>query len=503
MSKSNLQQFIDKTQSLILFTLLATIGLAILVWLGLEQYTEFGFLVRLGAFVTTMTIISLVLSLLLNKTITKPLAFISGAVYHVDPKNKSAPAPNLDKIYLGRELTSTVVRQIYDLSGTHATAETVKKATEPILDLIKMPIVGIDQDGKIKLANAHAIHLANISETIIGKNFSEVFNLDEAGNDISGWLRASNTSQVTDSKSWSRVGLAGKNSGDYKYYDLSASYSKHSSAGTDTLLCFFDQLDKYSAEEDAFSFIALAVHELRTPLTILRGYAEVMEQETGDNNELMDYVKRMRASVDSLAFFVSNILNVARFDKQELKLTLTETNWPQLIQKVISETKTRAEVFEKKINLEIPENLPTVGADPITITEVLVNLIDNAIKYSSKTTADIDITTKLNSEGFIETTVKDYGEGIPESVMPHIFEKFSRNHRNKVRVAGTGLGLYICKAIVNAHGGIISARSKDGAGSEFTFTLHRYSEVAGQNTDDQSIIRGSHGWIKNHRLNRN
>lgn len=503
MSKSNLQQFIDKAQSLILFSLLLIAGVAILAWLGLEKYTEFSFLVRLGVFVTVMTIFSLFISVLLNKTITKPLSFIASAVYHVDPKNKSASAPNLDKIHLGRELTSTVVRQIYDLSGTHTKSEVAKKATEPILDLIKMPIIGIDQEGNIKLSNAHASQLADTADTVVGKKFNEVFNLDEAGNDIVEWLKTSGANQVTDSKSWSRVGLAGKNSEDYHYYDLSASYSKHSSAGTDTLLCFFDQLDKYSAEEDAFSFIALAVHELRTPLTILRGYAEVMEQETGDNNELRDYVKRMRASVDSLSFFVSNILHVARFDKQELKLTLSETNWSELLQRVVVQTKTRAEVFDKKINLEIPDNLPSVGADPTTITEVLVNLIDNAIKYSSKTTADIDISTKLNSEGFIETTVKDHGEGIPESVMPHIFEKFSRNHRNKVRVAGTGLGLYICRAIVNAHGGVISARSKDGSGSEFTFTLHRYSEVASQNTDDQSIIRGSHGWIKNHRLNRN
>lgn len=501
MQKGHLQQFINKSQNIFFFSLLIVSGLAILLWLGLEYYTDISFMIRVGITASIITLLCLSLSTVVNSIATKPLKYLGNAIYHVQPNNKLTTPPNLESIGLGRELTTSLVRQIYDLASTKAEPQQTN-TSEPIIDLIRMPILGIDSQGIIKLANSHAVRLSGASESIINKKFSEVFNLDEADNKISEWLDHIASSQVTDNKSWSRVGLAGKNNEDYQYYDLSASYSQHSSAGTDTLLCFFDQIDKYTKEDDSFSFIALAVHELRTPLTILRGYAEVLEQEVADNNDQSEYVKKMRASVDSLSFFVSNILNVARFDKQKLELTLAETVWSSLLEKVVEETKVRAEVYGKKINLEIADDLPTVGADPTTITEVLVNLIDNAIKYSARNNSDIDIIAKLNEEGMVETTVKDQGEGIPESVMPHLFEKFSRNHRNKSRVAGTGLGLYICKAIISAHDGNISARSKDGKGSEFSFTLQPYSVVASQNTGDQSIIRTGHGWIKNHNLNR-
>lgn len=478
-------------------------GISISLIIGLGYYTNISFIAILALVVAVVTVTSLLLSIKLNSITTKPLSLVANAIYHLEPNNNLTTPPNLKQINFGRELTTNLVRQIYDLASAKTSSIAPNKQTEPILDLIKMPIVGIDSGGVVMLANSQATHLSNSGESIIGKKFSEVFNLDESDNKVTEWLKQTASSHVIDNKSWSRVGLTGKNSGDYQYYDLSASYSQHSASGTDTLLCFFDQSDKYSKDDDSFSFIALAVHELRTPLTVLRGYSEVLEKETANNENISSYVKKMRASVDSLAFFVSNILNVARFDKQVLKLTLSETVWPELLEKVVAETKIRAEVYDKKINIEIADNLPTVGADPITITEVLVNLIDNAIKYSTKTDSAIDISARLNEEGMIETTVKDYGEGIPESVMPHIFEKFSRNHRNKVRIAGTGLGLYICKAIVSAHDGTISARSTDGKGSELSFTLHPYSAVASQNTSDQSIIRTGHGWIKNHTLNRN
>jgi signal transduction histidine kinase len=104
----------------------------------------------------------------------------------------------------------------------------------------------------------------------------------------------------------------------------------------------------------------------------------------------------------------------------------------------------------------------------------------------------------------VETSVQDYGVGIPSSVLPNLFTKFYRDHRNRAQFGGTGLGLYLSKAIVTAHGGSLSVRSKEGEGSTFSFTLQPYAQIAEAQklNGDQGITRSAHGWIKNHSLYR-
>ena len=104
----------------------------------------------------------------------------------------------------------------------------------------------------------------------------------------------------------------------------------------------------------------------------------------------------------------------------------------------------------------------------------------------------------------IETTVSDKGVGISDTIISHIFDKFYRAHQSKNSIGGTGLGLFLCRAIIDAHGGTIWVKSKEGEGSTFGFSLPIYASVAEQlqNEDNSGIIRGAHGWIKNHSLYR-
>jgi len=151
----------------------------------------------------------------------------------------------------------------------------------------------------------------------------------------------------------------------------------------------------------------------------------------------------------------------------------------------------------------LPKDLPTVAVDSTAILHVLNNLIDNAIKYSSDN-GKVVVSAKVKDTQ-VETTIQDFGIGIPANVVENLFTKFYRSHRSKQIVGGTGLGLYLCKAIVEAHGGSIWVRSTEGSGTTFGFTLPTYASVsdtlkAGQN--ETGIIRGSHGWIKNHALYR-
>jgi signal transduction histidine kinase len=266
----------------------------------------------------------------------------------------------------------------------------------------------------------------------------------------------------------------------------------------------FDHTKQYSQDDQAVSFIALSVHELRTPLTLLRGYIEVFEEELGQSisPELQSFMQKMRVMSDQLTAFVNNILNVARVDDDQLELKLQSDDWSTVLKSAIELMSLRAKVRGIALKCQINLDLPPVGVDSLSIREVINNLIDNAIKYSGNSKT-IEIKTYLNQEGMVETTIQDYGVGIPTSVVPNLFTKFYRDHRNRAQIGGTGLGLYLSKAIVTAHGGSLWVRSQEGKGSTFGFTLLPYDKLAeAQKAGQQDITRSAHGWIKNHSLYR-
>lgn len=151
---------------------------------------------------------------------------------------------------------------------------------------------------------------------------------------------------------------------------------------------------------------------------------------------------------------------------------------------------------------DFPDTLPTVAADTAAIGEVLSNLIDNAIKYSNE--GGLVHVTAHVIPGFVEISVIDRGIGMPSNVLPNLFHKFYRSHRSRETVAGTGIGLYICKAIVSSHGGSVNVRSVENEGSTFSFTLPIYDTVATKlNADkgsNKSLIEHGSGWIRNHAM---
>ena len=145
-----------------------------------------------------------------------------------------------------------------------------------------------------------------------------------------------------------------------------------------------------------------------------------------------------------------------------------------------------------------------ICADTASLSEVFGNLIDNAIKYSNEGGA---ITVSAASKGdMVEFSVEDHGIGMPGSVVSNLFQKFYRSHRSRETVAGTGIGLYISKAIVESHGGTIAVRSEDGHGSTFTVSLPSYKTVADKlkqdNNGNELLISREGSWIKNHTMYR-
>lgn len=443
--------------------------------------------------------------------VTEPVLFLWKAILHVSPSSHGASAPDLDKSRVGRELVTSLALQVYQLASSETptpqsarhTATAAHSRTDAIMQNFPLPVFVMDKKQNIVYANTAALHyIDQPKQDVINHNMYSVLDLSfPSDHTFDAWLTDSRDNKATASESWERVRLMLGDQKTKKQFDMAAYYNKDNPENAETIITFFDKTVRYNKDDDAVSFIALAVHELRTPLTVLRGYIEVFEEELEGklDPELEGFMHKMQASAQQLTAFVSNILNVARVEENQLFLQLHEENWEKILRSILNDMALRAQVHDKTIEFSIQPDLPTVALDRVSIYEVVGNLIDNAIKYSDKS-SQIIVKSYLRDDGMVETTVQDFGIGVPSSIIGNLFEKFYRNHRSRAQVGGTGLGLYLSKAIVNAHGGQIWVQSKEGEGSTFGFTLVPYAQLADElkTTDNKDIRRTAHGWIKNH-----
>lgn len=462
-------------------------------------------------FIAFLSVIAL--AWLASTYLTKPIRLVWQAVLHISPSTANYPAPDTKNIGFGQELVTALVSHVYQLASVvddvERTAQTRRHdlKTDFVANSLPMPVVVLDKDTNIIFANDALLKtVGRTAGETFGQNVYLILDLLFTNEDtFDSWLESARRDKVTATRTWERVRLDLADQEGTKYYDLVAYYNKNNPDGFEIMMVLFDRTRQYSQDEQAMSFVALAVHELRTPLTLLRGYIDVFEEELDGklDDEMNGFMHKMKAAAQQLAAFTTNVLNVARFENNQLVLKLREEKLEPILQMAINNMKLRANVRGIKLTLKIDGNLPTVGADTVSVTEVINNLIDNAIKYS-KDSKEVVIHSYVTHDGAVETTVQDFGAGIPETAMSNLFQKFYRDYHNRSQVGGTGMGLFLSKAIVDAHGGNIWVRSKEGQGSTFGFTLRPYSELAdeGKKGDNADITRTAHGWIKNHSLYR-
>ncbi len=443
----------------------------------------------------------------------QPVKFIWEAVMHIAPDTANAAAPDPDKVQLGREFVTILAAHVYQLANVVEDVESASKnvhsnlKSDFVANSLPLPLVVLDKDSNIVFANeALRTYIGQDNSDSAGQNVYAILDLLFSNEDtFDKWLELVKADQITATKTWERVRLdLGEEKGD-RYFDLVAYYNKNNPESFEVMLVLFDRTHQYSQDDQAMNLVALAAHELRTPLTLLRGYIDAFEEELEGklDPEMTDFMRKMKAAGQQLAAFTSTILDVSRFENNQLVLKLREEQLGPLLQSVVASMELRAQVHGIKLTLKVDDNLPSVGVDSLSISEVISNLIDNAIKYSNQG-KEIIIHAYAISGGVVETTVQDFGVGVPEAVIGNLFKKFYRDHHNRNQISGTGMGLYLSKAIIDAHGGNIWVKSHEGQGSTFGFTLTPYSQLADEakKGDTMDITRTPHGWIKNHSLYR-
>jgi signal transduction histidine kinase len=507
----HLERLVSQLRNYLFFVVIGSNFIIILIGVILSSLLHLDLAVVILSVVLAAFIIAGVIAVFSAEYISKPVQLIWQAVLHVSPGHTGIQAPNLEKTgKLGRELVTTLALQVYQLaSGVSArpAASSDMLGPQNIMNSLPLPLFVIGKDQAIIYANEAAQKYLGVSTAdITHQNMYSLLDFSFPTEDtFDAWLAQSRAQTVTASKSWEHVRLKLGENRPIKLLDMAAYYNKDNPHGIESIIALFDHTTTYAADDQAMSFVALAVHELRTPLTLLRGYIEVFEEELDGklDAELAGFMDKMQASAQQLSAFVNNILNVARIEADQLVLQLREEQWEDIVRSAGKDLSLRAQIHNKSIVYNIAVNLPAVAVDRVSIYEVLSNLLDNAIKYSGEG-QQIVIRSSLGKDGLIETTVSDKGVGIPANVLPHLFEKFYRNHRTQSQVGGTGLGLYLSKAIIEAHGGNIWINAKEGEGTAVSFTLQPYVMVAHKlkGSDNRDIVRSAHGWIKNHSLYR-
>lgn len=319
-----------------------------------------------------------------------------------------------------------------------------------ILDTLQEGVFILDPHGKILIANRQ-LHQLLGTTAVTGKFYWEVIREPQLAKIL----------QQLDSETSPHSLRIEFNA---KTFLCTATYHPNSGQRIVTLN---DITEIVTAEKVKREFVTNVSHELKTPLTAIKGYVETMEETADETNAA--YLKIIRRHTERLINLVQNLSNLSYLENQYTELHRDDVNLNELATNVLAIFEHPAKNKGLKLLIELPETPAVVTGDLILLEQALINLLDNAIKYTE--TGSVKLTVR-NLTDRVAISVQDTGVGIPQEHIPRIFERFYVVDRSRSRqTGGTGLGLAIVKHIVELHQGEVEVESTPGKGSKFTIYL--------------------------------
>ncbi len=334
----------------------------------------------------------------------------------------------------------------------------------------------VDKNGVISFLNQAAERIFGMKASqVLGKKADDIFKIedDDGRIDVSYFLPKEKLSK--DMVTFSRNGVKiTQPENRIVYADLiAANIAEGEGVNLGAIVTLHDVSKEKDLEEMKLDFVSMAAHELRTPLTSIRGYLSVLQEEIGKTlkPEQSSFLEKAFISSTQLAALVENLLSVSRIERGSLQIQAQPTQWEPLVEEAFNNFLPQAEERKVKLTYVKPkETFPLVLVDRFRISEVVSNLVSNALNYTASG-GSVEISLEHKDEEVI-THVTDTGPGIPESALPKLFTKFFRvSGVLEQGSKGTGLGLYISKAVVDMHKGRIWVESTLGKGSTFSFSV--------------------------------
>lgn len=232
-----------------------------------------------------------------------------------------------------------------------------------------------------------------------------------------------------------------------------------------------DRTDEEETERLKNEFISVVSHELRTPLTSIMGFVEIIKERNPEAEKRHKYLQTIHSQAERLTLLLNDLLDLQRMEAGRQSYMFMPTDIRRLLSQAAENWK---EHETHRIMLQTGSDPLIVNADPERIMQALVQLIDNAVKYSPG--SDRIEVTLFEEDERIHVSVRDFGLGIPGEAREKLFTKFYRvDNSDRRKIGGTGLGLAVVKEIVTAHGGSVDYVSEVGQGSTFTLSMAKYT----------------------------
>jgi two-component system phosphate regulon sensor histidine kinase PhoR len=241
----------------------------------------------------------------------------------------------------------------------------------------------------------------------------------------------------------------------------------HLETGDRLVVTLHDITEIRALEKTKKDFVVNVSHELRTPLTAIKGFLETIETRADEENR--PYLEIIRRNTERMIAIVGDLLVLSELEERGPKIDKTEVDLKPMAESILKIFEKRANDKGLALSLEAPHDLPAVQADPGQMEGLLLNLVDNALKYTEKGSVKVRLSVRGAQ---LAIDVEDTGPGIDSDHLPHVFERFYVVDKSRSKkLGGTGLGLSIVKHIVLAHKGSVSVRSRVGEGTTFSVLL--------------------------------
>ena len=409
---------------------------------------------------TVIIIISLlaglILSMILRDQSRKPVEMLTIAAQQISMgnfRNLAFPETNNELNLLSQSLQEMAQH----LAGQIDTLTTERAKLSAVLNQMTDGVLIIDSEGSVQLINPAAGRLFQIDESKAnGRSLVEVLRYHQL---VELWRKAKN------GQSQSTMLEIGPQ---HMFLQAVATPLKTALPGN-TMMLMQDLTQLRRLETVRRDFISNVSHELRTPLASLKALAETLQEGAlEDPPAAQRFILRMETEIDNLTQLVNELLELSRIESGKVPLSFHRVQPCELLKPAYERMTLQAERAGLEMILDCQSELPPVFADPDRITQVMFNLIHNAVKF---TPPGGKITISAYQDGnYIVFFVKDTGLGIPRKDLGRIFERFYKTDRARTS-GGTGLGLSIAKHMVESHGGYIWAESEEGVGSTLNFSL--------------------------------
>ncbi|MFH1338618.1 MAG: ATP-binding protein, partial [Candidatus Omnitrophota bacterium] len=405
------------------------------------------------------------------------LAFVLGSALTtgiIKPLNKIAHISRKfsrgdfsQKILLGSrdeigELAATLNKMAEGLENKIKKIEVQNQYQRAILESMVEGIIVADNSGHIVSINPSVEKIFDITrQDSEGKLFLEVIRNNDIADVIAGVLEGGKFVSREISLIWPVQ----------RIFQINASPIFEKNAVCGCLLVIHDITEIRRLEVVRRDFVANVSHELKTPLTSIKGFVETLLDEGAleDKENSLHFLRIIRTHADRLDALVNDLLDLSRLESQEISLEKDKISLKDLADDVLASFKSQLKEKEITPKNDLPADLsPRAGREEMR--RVLINLIDNAVKFNSEK-GHVRIYSQ-DMDDKVKVVIEDSGAGIPEKDVPRIFERFYRVDKARSReLGGTGLGLSIVKHIVELHGGSVGVESTENLGSKFWFTL--------------------------------